>query len=67
MKDLCIERMLGLSYELEKIFNLLSKEELSKLNFYIDKNFSRISYYINEIYIDEKKKKYNKKAIKIIK
>jgi len=67
MKDLCIERILGRLYELEKIFNLLSKEELSKLNFYIDKNFSRIFYYINEIYIDEKKKKYNKKAIKIIK
>ena len=63
MLDLCVERILGRLYELEKIFNLLSKEELSKLNFYIDKKFSRISYYINGIYIDEKKKKNNKKSI----
>ena len=55
MKDLRVERVLGRLYELEKIFNLLSKEELSKLNFYIDKKFTRISYYINGIYIDEKK------------
>jgi len=64
MKDLCIERLLGRLYELEKIFNLLSKEELAKLNFYIDKNFSKITYYINEIYKDEKKKKNNKKSKK---
>ena len=56
MKDLRVERVLGRLYELEKIFNLLSKEELSKLNFYIDEQFSRISYYINGIYIDEKKR-----------
>ena len=62
MKDLCVERILGRLYELEKIFNLLSKEELSKLNFYIDKKFVKISYYINGIYIDEKKKKNNKKS-----
>jgi len=62
-KDLCIERILGRLYELEKIFNLLSKEELLKLNLYIDKKFSKISYYINGIYIDEKKKKNNKKNI----
>ena len=63
MKDLCVERILGRIYELEKIFNLLSKEELIKLNLYIDKKFSRISYYINGIYIDEKKKKNYKKSI----
>ena len=63
MKDLCVERILGRLYELEKIFNLLSKEELSKLNLYIDKKFSKISYYINGIYVDEKKKKNNIKSI----
>ena len=67
MKDLCVERILGRLYELEKIFSLLSKEELSKLNLYIDKKFSRISYYINGIYIDEKNKKNNKKNISILK
>ena len=63
MKDLCVERILVRIYELEKIFSLLSKEELSKLNLYIDKKISRITYYINGIYIDEKKKKNNKKSI----
>ena len=66
MRDLRVERILGRLYELEKIFNLLSKEELSKLNLYIDKKFSRISYYINGIYIEEKKKNI-KKSIEILK
>ena len=66
MRDLRIERILGRLYELEKLFNLLSKEELSKLNLYIDKKFSRISYYINGIYIEEKKKNI-KKSIEILK
>ena len=65
MKDLCVERILGRLYELEKIFNLLSKEELSKLNTFINKKFSKISYYINEIYIEIKKKKNYKKTNKI--
>jgi len=56
MKDLRVERILGRLYELEKLYNLLSKEELSKLNFYIDKKISRIFYYINGIYLDEKKR-----------
>ena len=66
MRDLRVERILGRLYELEKLFNLLSKEELSKLNLYIDKKFSRISYYINGIYIEEKKKNI-KKSIEILK
>ena len=64
MKDLCVERILGRLYELEEIFNFLSKKELSKLNIYIDKKFSKISYYINEIYKEEKKKNNNKKSNK---
>ena len=66
MRDLRIERILGRLYELEKLFNLLSKEEFSKLNLYIDKKFSRIYYYINGIYIEEKKKNI-KKSIEILK
>ena len=59
-KDLCVEIILGRLYELEKIFNLLSKEERSKLNLFIDKKFSKLSNYINEIYIELKKKNYKK-------
>ena len=65
MKDLCVDRILGRLYELEKILNLLSKEERSKLNSFIDKKFSKISNYINEIYIELKKKKNYKKTNKI--
>jgi hypothetical protein len=64
MKDLCVERILGRLYELEKIFNLLSKEELSKLNLFTDKKFCKISNYINEIYIEIMKKSNNKKINK---
>ena len=64
MKDLCVDRILGRLYELEKILNLLSKEERWKLNSFIDKKFSKISNYINEIYIELKKKKYCKKVMK---
>ena len=55
-KDLCIERILDLLYQLEKIFYILSKEELSKLNLHINKKFSEISYYIKEIYKDKNRK-----------
>ena len=65
MKDLCVDRILGRLYELEKILNLLSKEERLKLNSFIDKKFSKISNYINEIYIELKKKKIYKKSNEI--
>ena len=55
-KDLCIERILDRLYQLEKIFYILSKEELSKLNLHINKKFSEISYYIKEIYKDKNRK-----------
>jgi len=63
MKDLCVERILERLYKLETIFNLLSKKELSKLKLYMDRKFSKISFYINEIYIEEKKKNNNKKEM----
>ena len=64
MKDLCVESILGRLYKLEKIFNLLSKEELSKLNLYTDKKFSKISKNINEIYIEIMKNNNNKNSKK---
>ena len=64
MKDLCVERILGRLYELEKIFNLLSKEELSKLNLYTDKKYSKVSKIINEIYIEIMKNNNNKNSNK---
>ena len=56
MKDLCVERMLGRLYRLEKIFSVLTKKQLSKLNMHINKKFSKISNYINELYKRAKNK-----------
>ena len=63
MEDLCVERILGRLYDLEKLFDLLSKNKLSKLNLHLNKKFGKIFSSINEIYREERKK--NIKNIKI--
>ena len=56
MKDLCIDSMLGRLYELEKLFSLISKKNLSKLNLHINTKFRTIYNYIKEINRESKKK-----------
>ena len=66
MEDLCIESILGRLYELEKLFTLLSREQLSKLNSDINYKFVKICDYINEIYSGIKKKANSKNIIEMI-
>ena len=65
MKDLCIENILGRLNELEKLFSLISKKKLSKLNLHINKKFKTIYKYLKEIN-KESMKKMNNKNIKNI-
>ena len=64
MEDLCVERILGRLYELEKIFNLLSTKKLSKLNSHLNEKLGKIYNSINEIYREERKKFIKNKEIK---
>ena len=41
-KELCIERILGCLYELEKIFSLLSKKKISNLNLHLNKELEQV-------------------------
>ena len=63
MKDLCVDSMLGRLYEFEKLFSLISKKKLSKLNLHINTKFRTIYNYIKEIN-KESKKKMNNRDIK---
>ena len=66
MKDLCVDSMLGRLYEFEKLFSLISKKKLSKLNLHINTKLRTIYNYIKEIN-KESKKKMNNRDIKNIK
>ncbi len=60
-KELCVERILGRLYDLEKLFSLISKKKKSKLNAHMNSEFRTISNYINDINnIKSKEKKKDK-------
>ena len=57
MRDLCVDRILGRLYDLEKLFSLVSRKKLSKLNLHVNMKFRTILNNINEINQESKKKK----------
>ena len=57
MKDLCVDRILGRLYDLEKLFSLVSRKKLSKLNLHVNMKFRTILNNINEINQESKEKK----------
>ena len=59
MKDLCLDRMLGRLYELEKIYYLFSKEERHKLYSKTNKKLEELSQCIYAIYKENKNKNKN--------
>ena len=64
-KDLCIERMLGRLYDLEKLNDILSKKKLSRINSHINKEFIDVYGLLKKISKEEKKKNKISSSIEI--
>ncbi len=53
---LCVERMLGRIYDLEKLYDILSKKKLYKINSHVNNEFIKVYDLLKQIYKEEKKK-----------